>query len=133
MRRIAIIILLGFLGAVPAQAQYAQRSGETGVGRPGSERYSPHYYTVRNILRNHRYLKPSTPPMASALLPAVRISLSDVELESDVVFRGGAYDFRARLAGTPREVRLRKRDGDWILEVRDEMEDRVLGTYVLER
>jgi hypothetical protein len=133
MKRILNIILLGWLLSGAAQAQYYQSSGEDAAEAYGARRFSPHYYTVRNIFRNHRFLQRAGGGAGQSLLPSGRVPLSAVEIDSDVVFRSGTYEFHARIQGVGHEVHLRKRDGRWVLEVRDDYSDAVLAVYKLDR
>lgn len=120
------------LASEPALAQFHQLSGNNSVLDAGhGERHSPHYYTVRNILRNHRSLQPAS--AARGNLPSTSVSTSEVDLESDVVFEGGSYHFHMRMQDSVFKVQLRKTGGEWVLEIRDERDDSVLGAYVLKR
>lgn len=133
-----ILVLACVLGSALdtrlALAQFQQLSGNYSVlAGDVSERHSPHFYTVRNILRNHRSLQPASSSAGSALLPGTSISTSEAELESDVVFERGAYEFHLRLQDNVFKVKLRKTDGEWLLEIHDEFDGSVLGAYVLKR
>jgi hypothetical protein len=134
MNRIGVGILVAVcLGPEAAWAKPPRPASEAKIFiRAQADRFSPHYYTVRNIFRNHRRLAPASPPMGSGLLGGAPIPISEVSLESDVVFQGGVYEFHARLRDTVSKVRLRRKDGRWFLEVLDDFSDRILSGYVLE-
>ena len=96
-------------------------------------RFSPHYYTVRNILRNHGSLVPPAVPGSTSLLGTKTISMAQVELKSDVAFENGVYEFQARLESTRHLVRLRKQSGKWRMDVYDETGARLTARYTLHR
>ena len=132
VRFIVGVVMLVTLGTGATWAQPPPISGDSSLDWAESERFSPNYYTVRNIFRTHRRLTPAPPPMASGFVAGPSIPIGEVELDSDVVFRGGVYEFHARIQDAVAKVHLHRRDGRWILDVIDDFNDWVLALYVLE-
>jgi len=130
--RLGAILALVCLAPGATLARNGQSAAETIYSKAQAERFSPHYYTVRNIIRNHRVLTPAGGGPGNSLMGGSSIPISEVEIDSDVIFQGGSYEFHARIQDAVSKVRLRKRDSRWILDIVDDFSDRVLATYVLE-
>ena len=130
MKRIALIMLLTCVAPTMGHAQFGQPSADSMFGKE-SQRYSPHYYTVRSILRNHRSLRPQG--SSEGALGSDAISVSEVDMQSDVIFQNGSYEFHAEIHGFDYKIDMRKSRGKWQLELRDEGNDRLVGSFVLEQ
>ena len=129
MKRIALIMLLTCGAPAVGHAQLGQPSADSMFGKE-SQRFSPHYYTVRSILRNHRSLRPQS---STEALGSDVISVSEVDMQSDVIFQNGSYEFHAEIHGFDYKIDMRKSRGKWELVLRDEGNDRLIGKFVLEQ
>ncbi len=102
-------------------------------GSKNNSRYSPHYYTVKSVLRNHRYLKRRSSAMMHTLVQGKRIPMSEIRVDGDVSFHRGTYEFHASIRGDGRLARLRKVRGKWLLKLYDRTGRSIVATYSLER
>jgi hypothetical protein len=131
-RTVLGILLLAAMAPGQARAQSQDPSEDAAFDRSDAQRYSPHFYTVRNIFRNHRKLTPAGAGLGNGLIGGRSIPIASVELESDVAFQDGVYEFHARIQDAVSKARLRRREGHWFLELIDDFNGAVLATYVLE-